>query len=242
MDVVALASILVGARRVAAFLIGLDQRAIGDLLARIDFQNARGGDDRRLFDRAVRLRLDIGRQRRQEFGAQRRALARQPALESFAVGGQSGEQVAAISFAGGDDVQSAGRTDRRLKAAQIDRHIARTEDDLRGSSSPTAACRRRFRRRGCETAIGGDCRLAARDRLFPRGRRPPPRAKRARPDNRAASRRGAPRPKRGNAAASLDFSTPRADPRRTTLLTPPLAVAVSSVTNIQRSILQREKS
>ena len=105
MDVVALTAILVGARCVAAFLIGLDQRAIGDLLARIDFQHARGGDDRRLFDRAVRLRLDIGRQRGQEFGAQRRALARQPALESFAVGGQSGEQVAAISFAGGGDVQ-----------------------------------------------------------------------------------------------------------------------------------------
>ena len=131
MDVVALTAILVGARCVAAFLIGLDQRAIGDLLARIDFQHAHGGDDRRLFDRAVRLRLDIGRQRRQEFGAQRRALARQPALESFAVGGQSGEQVAAVGFAGGDDVHSAGRTDRRLKAAQIDRHVARTEDDLR---------------------------------------------------------------------------------------------------------------
>ena len=131
MDVVALTAILVGARRVAAFLIGLDQRAIGDLLARIDFQHARGGDDRRLFDRAVRLRLDIRRQRRQEFGAQSRALARQPALESFAVGGQSGEQVAAISLAGGDGVHAADRTYRRLKAAQIDRHVARTEDDLR---------------------------------------------------------------------------------------------------------------
>jgi len=48
------------------------------------------------------------------------------------VGGQSGEQVAAVGFAGGDDVRPAGRTDRRLKAAQIDRHIARAEDDLRG--------------------------------------------------------------------------------------------------------------
>ena len=143
MDVVALASILVGARRVAAFLIGLDQRAIGDLLARIDFQHAHGGDDRRLFDRAVRLRLDIGRQRRQEFGAQRRALARQPALESFAVGGQTGEQVAAIGFAGGGDVHAVGRTDRRLKAAQIDRHVARTEDDLGG---------RRFQ----QPHVGGD--------------------------------------------------------------------------------------
>ena len=140
---VALAAILVGARRVAAFLIGLDQRAIGDLLARIDFQNARGGDDRRLVDRAVRLRLDIGRQRRQEFGAQRRALARQPALESFAMGGQSGEQVAAIGFAGGDDVRPAGRTDRRLKAAQVDRHVARAEDDLR-------------RRRLQQPHVGGD--------------------------------------------------------------------------------------
>ena len=77
---------------VAAFLIGLDQCAIGDLLARIDFQNARGGDDRRLFDRAVRLRLNIGRQRRQEFGAQSLARSRASQLvESFAMGSQSGE-------------------------------------------------------------------------------------------------------------------------------------------------------
>ena len=128
---VTLAAILLGARLLAAFQTGPDQRAIGDLLARIDFQYALGGDDRHLSDRAVRSRLDIGGQRRQKFGPQIRALARQPTRESFAVRGQSGEQIAAIDFAGGDGVHSPGRTDRRLKAAQIDRHVARAEDDLR---------------------------------------------------------------------------------------------------------------
>jgi hypothetical protein len=63
--------------------------------------------------------------------ARNAARARQPAPKSFAVGGQSGEQVAAISFAGGDDFHAVGRIDRRLKATQIDRDVARTEDDLR---------------------------------------------------------------------------------------------------------------
>ena len=104
---------------------------IGDLLARIDFQYAYGGGDRRLFDRAARLRLEIGGQSHQEFSAQPLSRARQPALEFFAVGVQPGEQLTAVSFAGGGGVHSAGRTHRRLKAAQIDRHIAQAEDNLR---------------------------------------------------------------------------------------------------------------
>ena len=120
MSAAALAPILVGALQVAAFLIGLDQRPVGDVLARIDFQHALSGDDRDLVHRAVRLRFDIGRHGDEEFGAQRRAAARQPAAECVAVRGETVEQVAAVGFAGSGDVYAAGRMDCRPKAQQID--------------------------------------------------------------------------------------------------------------------------
>ena len=62
------------------------------------------------------------------------------------MGGQSGEQVAAVSFAGDCDVRPAGRMDRRLKARQVDRHVARAEDDFR---------RRRFQQPHVGGGFGG---------------------------------------------------------------------------------------
>ena len=124
-DVVELASIMVAARALAAV-----RHPVDAFLTRINFRNALGADKSGLIGQLIRLLLHKGRLRRLELVAQRRALPRQPALESFAACTQSSKQLAAISFAGGVNVRLAMRTDRDLKALQIDRQSRRLRTSL----------------------------------------------------------------------------------------------------------------